>query len=121
MQRSPKNAAMTGKDALHISSKQELRAWLRAASDADLDDYINGVSAVHNFWTYADPKEAMDQQIHFMKNVAIMGAMLFIIANGAGDAGTRGRSLEDSSPRYHPQGAQPTEQHQYSIQGAGDR
>ena len=44
---------MTGEEALHISSKRELRAWLRNASDVDLDDYINGVSASNNFWIYA--------------------------------------------------------------------
>ena len=38
----------------------------------------------HNFWTIADAKAQQEQMIHFMKNLSIMGAMLFIIANGPG-------------------------------------
>lgn len=37
----------------------------------------------HDFW-HLEGKEAEQQMIHFMKNVAMMGAMVFIIANGAG-------------------------------------
>lgn len=37
----------------------------------------------HDFWTM--PEEAVQMQtIQFMKNLALMGAMLFIIGNGAG-------------------------------------
>jgi len=38
----------------------------------------------HNFWTIADAKAQQEQMIQFMKNLSIMGAMLFIIANGPG-------------------------------------
>lgn len=38
----------------------------------------------HDFWRLADPKEAQEQTIQFMKNLSMIGAMLFIIANGAG-------------------------------------
>ena len=38
----------------------------------------------HDFWRLADPKEQQEQTIQFMKNLSMMGAMLFIIANGAG-------------------------------------
>ena len=44
---------MTGKEALHLSSKREIRAWLRDAQNAELDEYIDGVSAANNFWIYA--------------------------------------------------------------------
>jgi putative oxidoreductase len=37
----------------------------------------------HDFWHYQG-QEAQQQMIHFMKNVAMMGGMLFIIANGPG-------------------------------------
>jgi len=37
----------------------------------------------HNFWTMADPQARM-QMIHFMKNVAICGGMLMVIAFGPG-------------------------------------
>ena len=42
--------------------------------------------AMHNFWA-VPPAEVMGQQINFMKNLAIMGAMLFIMAFGAGPYG----------------------------------
>lgn len=38
----------------------------------------------HDFWTVADAAAKQQQQIHFMKNLGLMGAMLFIIANGGG-------------------------------------
>jgi putative oxidoreductase len=38
----------------------------------------------HDFWRLTDPKEAQEQTIQFMKNLSMIGAMLFIIANGAG-------------------------------------
>lgn len=37
----------------------------------------------HKFWGI-DPKEAMGQEIHFLKNVAIMGGMLMVFAFGPG-------------------------------------
>jgi putative oxidoreductase len=38
----------------------------------------------HDFWRIDDPKERQDQMVHFLKNLAIMGAMVLIIANGTG-------------------------------------
>ena len=39
----------------------------------------------HDFWEYApDTAEFAEQRIQFMKNLALMGVMLFIMANGAG-------------------------------------
>jgi len=38
----------------------------------------------HDFWTFADAGERQQQTIQFMKNLSMMGAMLFVIANGAG-------------------------------------
>lgn len=37
----------------------------------------------HDFWTFEGP-EQQAQMIQFMKNVSLMGGMLFLIANGAG-------------------------------------
>jgi putative oxidoreductase len=37
----------------------------------------------HDFWTF-EGEAAQEQTIQFMKNLALMGAMLFIIGNGAG-------------------------------------
>lgn len=38
----------------------------------------------HDFWTLSDPHESEMQMIQFMKNLSMMGAMLFIMANGSG-------------------------------------
>lgn len=38
----------------------------------------------HNFWDLSDPKAKEAQTIQFLKNLSMMGAMLFIIANGPG-------------------------------------
>jgi len=37
----------------------------------------------HNFWA-ADPAQVQGQTIHFMKNLTIMGGMLYVMAFGAG-------------------------------------
>ncbi len=38
----------------------------------------------HAFWSLTDPQAQQMQMIQFMKNLSMMGAMLFIIANGSG-------------------------------------
>jgi putative oxidoreductase len=38
----------------------------------------------HNFWAVTDTKAQQEQMIQAMKNLSMMGAMLFIIANGSG-------------------------------------
>jgi putative oxidoreductase len=40
--------------------------------------------AIHKFWGIADPMQAQMQQIHFMKNVALLGATLLMMYFGAG-------------------------------------
>lgn len=37
----------------------------------------------HAFWN-ADPADIQNQMNHFMKNLAIMGGMLYVVANGPG-------------------------------------
>ena len=38
----------------------------------------------HDFWTFADPKVRQDQTIQFMKNLAIAGGLLSLVAFGGG-------------------------------------
>jgi putative oxidoreductase len=46
---------------------------------------FTGLAALifHNFWAAA-PDQAQNQMIHFMKNLAIMGGLLFVMAHGSG-------------------------------------
>jgi putative oxidoreductase len=46
---------------------------------------FTGLAALifHNFWAVA-PDQAQNQMIHFMKNLAIMGGMIFVMVHGAG-------------------------------------
>jgi putative oxidoreductase len=37
----------------------------------------------HNFWALS-PDQAQNQMIHFMKNLAMMGGMLFVVIHGGG-------------------------------------
>lgn len=39
----------------------------------------------HDFWTFEEPAQVQQQTIAFMKNLALMGAMLMIIARGPGN------------------------------------
>lgn len=46
----------------------------------------------HDFWTFEDAQAQQMQMISFMKNLALMGAMLMIIAGGSG-AGSLDRRI----------------------------
>jgi putative oxidoreductase len=37
----------------------------------------------HNFWAVS-PDQAQNQMIHFMKNVSMMGGLLYVVIHGAG-------------------------------------
>jgi putative oxidoreductase len=39
---------------------------------------------IHRFWGLPDPQQAMEQQIHFMKNLAMLGTALLLGYFGAG-------------------------------------
>lgn len=46
---------------------------------------FTGLAALffHNFWAVS-PDQAQNQMIHFMKNIAIMGGLLFVMVHGGG-------------------------------------
>lgn len=39
---------------------------------------------MHPFWKYSDPMELANHKAHFMKNVGLIGAALFILYSGPG-------------------------------------
>ena len=43
----------------------------------------------HNYWA-VPPEQAQNQMIHFMKNVSIMGGMLYVAVYGAGPVSLEG-------------------------------
>ncbi|MFG1421947.1 DoxX family protein [Roseixanthobacter liquoris] len=45
----------------------------------------------HRFWDVADPAAAAGQQIHFLKNAAIVGGTMFYFVSGAGAFSLSGR------------------------------
>lgn len=47
----------------------------------------------HDFWTVEDAMLQQNEMIQFMKNMALMGAMLMIMANGAGPMSLDGRNV----------------------------
>ena len=56
------------------------------------------VTAVfHNPWAAADPAQAQQQMIHFLKNLAIMGGLLHLSAFGPGHFSIEARKPETAS------------------------
>lgn len=45
--------------------------------------------AAHSYWTTEDPAERAGQQVHFRKNVALLGGLLFCVAGTRGRGGRR--------------------------------
>jgi putative oxidoreductase len=56
---------------------------------------IPATAFFHDFWNLTDPKEKQQQIVEFLKNLGLMGAMLFILANGAGHGRLGGRRVEE--------------------------
>ena len=63
--------------AVLLGFRSRIAAWVLFA-------YLIPTTVVfHNFWAWTG-EAAMDAQVHFFKNVAIMGGLLFLTAFGAG-------------------------------------
>jgi len=55
----------------------------------------------HAFWNF-EGQAQQNQMAHFMKNLSLMGAMLFIMANGAGPMSVDSRQAKRSAPAEKP-------------------
>lgn len=76
-----------------IGFRARLSAWLIVLFLAPV------TLAMHRFWGLPDAQAAMQQQIHFMKNLSLLGGALLIAAFGAGpmslDERSRRRAIEE--------------------------
>jgi len=61
-----------------------LGAWTRFGAIFLLVFLAAATFYFHDFWTFQDPKLRQDQTIQFMKNLAIAGGLLALIAFGGG-------------------------------------
>jgi putative oxidoreductase len=75
------------------SASLTLGLWARIGASLLLVFLVLATYYFHAFWKL-EGQEAQMQQIQFMKNVALMGAMLFVVANGPGKM-----SLDESAGR----------------------
>ena len=55
----------------------------------------------HPFWKL-EGQAQQEQMIHFMKNLSMMGAMLFLVANGSGPMSVDSRLTKRSAPAEKP-------------------
>jgi putative oxidoreductase len=61
-------------------------------------------TAMHRFWDLEDPKERTEQQIHFLKNLGLLGGLLIAAADthGKPSLAWRGkRTARDTGERVH--------------------
>lgn len=80
------NIMLTGAIVFLIAGSLSILLGFKARLGATLLLLFLGFATYwfHDFWTFEDPAEVQQQTISFMKNLALMGAMLMIIARGSG-------------------------------------
>ena len=61
---------------------------------------FSGLAALffHNFWAVA-ADQVQNQSIHFMKNLAIMGGLLYVVVYGSGPLGADSREKAGHGPK----------------------
>ncbi|MFV0446044.1 MAG: DoxX family protein [Planctomycetaceae bacterium] len=64
--------------------------WTRLGATLLLAFLVLATYYFHDFWTF-EGAERQSQTIQFMKNLALMGSMLLLIANGPGAGSVDGR------------------------------
>jgi putative oxidoreductase len=70
--------ALLGAVSILIGYKAKEGAWLIVL-------FLGPVTIlIHDFWTISDPSVAMQQQIHFFKNLSMLGAAFLIAYFGSG-------------------------------------
>ncbi len=57
-----------------------LGAWPRIGALLIAVFLVFVTPAMHDFWTVSDPQQRMGEMINFLKNMALLGAMLMLLA-----------------------------------------
>ena len=70
--------AILGGASIALGYRARVGAWLLVVFLVPVTFWI------HAFWKVSDPMMAMDQQIHFMKNVSMLGGALLLAWFGSG-------------------------------------
>jgi putative oxidoreductase len=65
--------------------------FTRWAAAALIAFTLMATATAHRYWDYSDPQQRRAQNIHFYKNVAIAGGLLFLFVSGAGGIGMDSR------------------------------
>ena len=66
--------------------------WMpRLAALAVAATLVPTTAAGHSFWEYDDPQERAQQQIHFLKNLSMLGGLLMAAADSGGRHSKRSR------------------------------
>lgn len=66
--------------------------FTRPAAAALAGTLVPTTAAGHQFWTIDDPAERVNQQIHFLKNLGLLGGLLLAAADTQGRPGLRWRA-----------------------------
>lgn len=81
----PRPALIAGIGLLFVGSVSVASgAWTRIGAGMLLLFLTATTYFMHDFWTIPDPNFRMGEMFHFMKNVAIGGGLLMLVAFGAG-------------------------------------
>lgn len=76
-----------------------LFGWLTRSASAGLIAFLIPATLVfHNFWAQSG-MEAQNNMHHFLKNIAIMGGLMFIVAFGAGPLSCDAWAKEKALPK----------------------
>lgn len=86
--------ALLGAVSILIGYKAKEGAWLIIL-------FLGPVTLMmHQFWNIADPALAAVQQVHFLKNLSMLGAAFLIAYFGSGPLSLEGRAKRRSRERH---------------------
>jgi uncharacterized membrane protein YphA (DoxX/SURF4 family) len=79
-------------------------SWRRPAAAALAGSLIPTTLAAHRFWEHEDPTQRRAEQIHFVKNLGLIGGLLLAASDTEGRPGLRwrtGHAVHDANRALH--------------------